>query len=375
VLLAPRKLAVCHPAAAAVQFLRLKPLDRDGNPPILREGRRMKMEFGVIDHVDRQKKPIHETYDSRMKLMELYDRAGFSTFHVTEHHFTPLGLAPSPMVFLAAASRITKNIRFAPLVLIATLYNPLRLAAEICMLDHLTNGRFEIGTGRGVSGVELGFFNVKEQDAPSIYGEAMQVLMAALTKDVVDFHGKYFDFTNVPIELKPLQKPHPPMWYATNAPESAARAARANMNMVNLLGAPEARAVICAFKDSWNATHGGKGMKMPRTGIARNLFVGETDRQAEERGRFASKGFYESLVYLWRKYNVTAMSLEEVLRASEASLIAGTPATVRAKIEEQLDQSGANYFVARFAYGELSHEESVRSLELFRDEVMPHFRE
>jgi alkanesulfonate monooxygenase SsuD/methylene tetrahydromethanopterin reductase-like flavin-dependent oxidoreductase (luciferase family) len=334
----------------------------------------MKMDFGVIDHVDRQKKPIHETYDSRMKLMELYDQAGFSTFHVTEHHFTPLGLAPSPMVFLAAASRITKNIRFAPLVLIATLYNPLRLAAEICMLDHLTNGRFDIGTGRGVSGVELGFFNVKEQDAPAIYGEAMQVLMAALTQDVVNYHGKYFDFTNVPIEMKPLQKPHPPLWYATNAPESAARAARQNMNVVNLLGAPEARAVICAFKDSWNAAHGGKGMKMPKTGIARNLYVGETDRQAEERGKFGSKGFYESLVYLWRKYNVTAMSLEEVLRASEASLIAGTPATVRAKIEEQLDQSQANYFVARFAYGDLTHEESARSLELFRDEVMPHFQ-
>lgn len=334
----------------------------------------MKMDFGVIDHVDRQKKPIHETYDSRMKLMELYDQAGFGTFHVTEHHFTPLGLAPSPMVFLAAASRITKNIRFAPLVLIATLYNPLRLAAEICMLDHLTNGRFDIGTGRGVSGVELGFFNVKEQDAPAIYGEAMEVLMAALTTDVVDYHGKYFDFTNVPIELKPLQKPHPPMWYATNAPDSAARVARRNMNMVNLLGAPQARAVICAFKDSWNATHGGKGMKMPKTGIARNLYVGENDRQAEERGKFGSKGFYDSLVYLWRKYNVTAMSLEEVLRASEASLIAGTPDTVRAKIEEQLDQSGANYFVARFAYGELTHEESVRSVELFRDEVMPHFQ-
>ena len=94
-------------------------------------------------------------------------------------------------------------------------------------------------------------------------------------------------------------------------------------------------------------------------------------RSAESSGQ---RGSTTSLVYLWRKYNVTAMSLEEVLRASEASLIAGTPATVRAKIEEQLDQSQANYFVARFAYGELTHEESVRSLELFRDEVMPHFQ-
>ena len=66
--------------------------------------------------------------------------------------------------------------------------------------------------------------------------------MAALTQDVVDYHGKYFDFTNVPVEMKPLQKPHPPMWYATNAPDSAARVARQNMNMVNLLGAPQARA-------------------------------------------------------------------------------------------------------------------------------------
>jgi alkanesulfonate monooxygenase SsuD/methylene tetrahydromethanopterin reductase-like flavin-dependent oxidoreductase (luciferase family) len=79
-------------------------------------------------------------------------------------------------------------------------------------------------------------------------------------------------------------------------------------------------------------------------------------------------------VYLWRKFNVTGVSLEEVMRASTATLIAGTPATVRAKIEEQLEQSGANYFVTRFAYGNLTHEESVRSLERFTAEVMPHFQ-
>lgn len=334
----------------------------------------MNVEFGVIDHIDRQDRPIYETYDSRLKLIELCDKGGFSTYHLTEHHFTPLGLAPSPLVFLAAASRITERIRFAPLVLIATLYNPLRLAAEICMVDHLTHGRLEIGTGRGVSPVELGFYNIREDQAPGIYAEAMKVLMAALTQDVVDFHGQYFDFTNVPIEMKPLQQPHPPLWYATNSAESAARAARNSTNVVNLLAAKEARAVVTAFKDSWNATHAGKDLKMPRTGIARNLYVGETDRYAEERGRFGNHGFYSSLCYLWRRYNVTAMSLEEVIRAGEGTLITGTPATVRTRIEEELDQSGANYFVARFAYGNLTHEESARSLQLFTEEVMPHFR-
>jgi alkanesulfonate monooxygenase SsuD/methylene tetrahydromethanopterin reductase-like flavin-dependent oxidoreductase (luciferase family) len=334
----------------------------------------MKVDFGVIDHLDRQSKPICETYDSRLKLLEQYDQAGFSTYHLTEHHFTPLGLAPSPLIFLAAAARITRNIRFAPLVLIATLYNPLRLAAEICMLDHLTHGRLEVGTGRGVSSVELGFYNVTEHEAPALYAEAMAVLMAALTQDIVDYHGKYFNFSNVPIELKPLQRPHPPMWYATNSPESAGRVGRQNINMASLLAAREARSVIDAFKDSWNAAHGGKGMKMPKAGIARNVYVAETDREAEERGRFGSKGFYESLTYLWRKYSVSHVSLEEVLRASEATLIAGTPQTVRARIEQELEQSGANYVIVRFAYGNLTHEESRRSLELFASEVLPHFQ-
>src|SRR5271156_2229722 len=334
----------------------------------------MKIEFGVIDHIDRQDRAIADTYDSRLKLIEMYDRAGFSPFHPTEHHSTPLGLAPSPNVFLAAASRVTQCIHFAPLVLIATLYNPLRLASEICMLDHLTRGRFEIGTGRGVSPVELGFFNVKEQDAPGIYAEAMEVMMAALTQDVVDYRGKYFDFTNVPIELKPYQLPHPPLWYATNSPESAAKAARQSTNIVTLVGSAEAAKIIASYKEAWNASNGGSGKKMPRAGITRFIYVGDSDRQAQERGAFGSRKFYESLVYLWRKFNASAMSLEEVIRSAEATLITGTPATVRARIEQELEESGANYYVPRFAYGNLTHEESVRSLELFTNEVMPHFQ-
>jgi alkanesulfonate monooxygenase SsuD/methylene tetrahydromethanopterin reductase-like flavin-dependent oxidoreductase (luciferase family) len=178
----------------------------------------------------------------------------------------------------------------------------------------------------------------------------------------------------VPIELKPLQHPHPPMWYATNSPESARRVGEQNMNLASLLAAPEARAVIDAFKESWSRTHGRTDRKIPKAGIARNVYVAETDREAEERGKFGSKGFYESLVYLWRKYNVSHVSLEEVLRASASTLITGTPETVRTRIEQELEQSGANYMIVRFAYGNLTDAESTRSLELFATEVLPHFQ-
>ena len=158
--------------------------------------------------------------------MELFDQAGFSTFHITEHHFTPLGLAPSPLIFLSAASRITKSIRLAPLVLILPLYNPLRLAAELCMLDHLSKGRLDIGVGRGISPYELAFYNINHLEAQSIYNEAYEVLMMALTRETVDFRGHYFKYFNVPIEMRPYQKPHPPLWYATGSEEGAAWAGK-----------------------------------------------------------------------------------------------------------------------------------------------------
>ena len=93
------------------------------------------MEFGVFDHLDRGSAPLKEFYESRLKLIEAYDRAGFYAYHVAEHHSTPLGMAPSPTVFLSAVAQRTHRLRFGPLVYALPLHDPLRLAEEICMLD------------------------------------------------------------------------------------------------------------------------------------------------------------------------------------------------------------------------------------------------
>jgi alkanesulfonate monooxygenase SsuD/methylene tetrahydromethanopterin reductase-like flavin-dependent oxidoreductase (luciferase family) len=74
------------------------------------------MEFGIFDHLDRNNLPLKEYYESRLQLIETYDRAGFYAYHVAEHHSTPLGMAPSPSVFLSAVAQRTKRLRFGPLV-------------------------------------------------------------------------------------------------------------------------------------------------------------------------------------------------------------------------------------------------------------------
>jgi alkanesulfonate monooxygenase SsuD/methylene tetrahydromethanopterin reductase-like flavin-dependent oxidoreductase (luciferase family) len=332
------------------------------------------MEFGVIDHVDQQDRPIHETFDSRLALIQRYDEAGFYAFHCTEHHFTPLGLAPSPNVFLAAAARITTRIRLAPLVLILPLYNPLRVAAEICMLDHLTHGRYELGLGRGVSPYEMAFYNFNHLETQSIYREAYEVLIAALTRDSVEYDGRYFRYFNVPMQLKPYQRPHPPLWFPTSSPGGAAWAARNRMSTVFLRPAAQSRVFVDAYRDAWEDEHGDSGLPMPRVGLTRHIYVADTDAQAIERGMFGFRGWYDAFNYLWQKYDPRPLKIDPELQRAAGAIIMGTPASVRAQIEEQIQASGVNYFVLRFAFGNLTHAESLRSLELFVNEVMPHFR-
>lgn len=263
----------------------------------------MGIQVGVADHIDKQSFPAHVSYESRLKLIRKYDEAGFYAFHLTEHHFTPLGLAPSPHVFLAAASQITTRLRFAPMVLILPLYDPLRLAGEICMLDHLTKGRYEFAVGRGISPYEIAYYNVPHLEAPLRFKEGLQVLLAALTQDRVDFSGEFYKYRNVPIELTPYQKPHPPTWVATGNEAGATDAAKRNLNMVMNRPAKVARPLVDLYWKVWEETHGGTGKPKPKVGITRGFFLDEDSSRAKEVGMAHHRKFIEKFNYLWNKFD------------------------------------------------------------------------
>jgi alkanesulfonate monooxygenase SsuD/methylene tetrahydromethanopterin reductase-like flavin-dependent oxidoreductase (luciferase family) len=108
---------------------------------------------------------------------------------VAEHHATPLNMVPVPGVYLGALARATKRMRLGPLVYLLPLYSPLRLIEEISMLDHLSNGRLEVGIGRGVSPFELKYHKVEHQDSRDIFIDAYKCLSAGLTTDALSYSG------------------------------------------------------------------------------------------------------------------------------------------------------------------------------------------
>lgn len=93
--------------------------------------------FGIFDHLERRDEPLDRLYEERLQMVAAAETAGFFCYHVAEHHATPLGLAPSPGIFLSAVAARTQRIHMGPLVFLLPLYNPLRLVQEICMLDQI----------------------------------------------------------------------------------------------------------------------------------------------------------------------------------------------------------------------------------------------
>jgi alkanesulfonate monooxygenase SsuD/methylene tetrahydromethanopterin reductase-like flavin-dependent oxidoreductase (luciferase family) len=332
------------------------------------------MKFGVFDHMDRAGPDLGRQFEERLRLIERYERAGFHAYHLAEHHATPLGMAPSPSLFLAAVAQRTRTLRFGPLVYTLNLYHPLRLIDEICMLDQMSGGRLELGIGRGISPYEVGYYGVDPQTGPERFAEALEVTLKGLTQDRLDHRGRYFSFADVPMELRPVQRPHPPLWYGANSLESADRLARQGCNAVVGMRADGVGQFAARYRAAWQAL-GRREQDMPLIGLSRHVVVGDTDREAQAAAKRAFALWYDALIHLWRAHGVglprqlIPAAFEDALE--QGYIVAGAAATVRDRLRRDNAIAGINYCICRMAFGDLSFEESARSVELFADEVMP----
>jgi alkanesulfonate monooxygenase SsuD/methylene tetrahydromethanopterin reductase-like flavin-dependent oxidoreductase (luciferase family) len=331
------------------------------------------MKFGIFDHMDRSSGPLTAQYQDRLALIELYDRGGFHAYHVAEHHSTPLGMAPSPSVFLAAAIERTSRLRLGPLVYTLSLYHPLRLIEEICMLDQMSGGRFELGVGRGISPIELSLYGVDPKQAQDIYEETLAIIRLGLSSDRLTYEGRHFQFKDVPMELSPVQRPHPPLWLGTNTPESCADIARSGANVGHNLPPAQTRVCTDAYRTAW-AEAGRNPAELPFLGFTRHIVIAATDSEAQSIARRAYARWHRSFYTLFRLYNLTPRliypdTFDEMLARGEAA--AGTPATVLAQLRAQIEEAGVNYLFCRFAFGDITRSEARRSIELFTNEVMP----
>jgi alkanesulfonate monooxygenase SsuD/methylene tetrahydromethanopterin reductase-like flavin-dependent oxidoreductase (luciferase family) len=334
------------------------------------------MKFGIFDHIDDAGVPLSELYANRLIIAEAYDRAGFYGYHVAEHHTTPLGAAASPALIFAALAYRTRKLRFGPLVYLLPFYHPLRLIEEVCMLDQMSGGRFLLGVGRGVSMYETQAYGLDFSKTQAMYHEAFQVLLKGLNTEELSFAGEFYKFDRLPMILKPVQKPHPPLWYGVTLPSNSAWPAENHVNIVALGLRDNTQAIIKAYRE----TRTQKGFYQDGTlaGVSRHIVVADTDEAALAIARRAYPRWRQSFRWLFNRHGTEPRVIGIYPETFDALIalnngIAGSPETVRRFIAAEIEANNCNYFVPQMVFGDMTLPEALRSIELFGKEVMPAF--
>jgi len=339
------------------------------------------MQFGIFDHLDHKPQAPARTLADRIEFICAAEAGGFRAYHLAEHHGTPLGMATSPSVFLAAVAQATTRIRLGPLVYLLPLYDPLRLLGEMALLDQLSHGRLDVGVGRAISPIELGFYGVGDDIAAARTAEALAVLRTGLHAERLTFKGRFFNYDNVPLPLAPVQKPLP-FWSASMSPEGLTEAARTGMNTAALGNVEMIREAVKTYRAAAERLRDDPlrarfGVAEPLNGMYRMVLVASTDAEAERLARPAYLDWFGKLIKLWREHGIEAPLIGALDKFETARavgmLVCGSPARVADELAAQIEATGVNYVIAQMAYGDLAHRDEMASLDLFVQKVMPAF--
>jgi alkanesulfonate monooxygenase SsuD/methylene tetrahydromethanopterin reductase-like flavin-dependent oxidoreductase (luciferase family) len=239
-----------------------------------------------------------EVYDYHLELMQLAEELGFDGVWVAEHHFRDYGVVPSIFTFLAYAAARTQNLRLGTGIVVLPLHNPIHVAEEAAMVDLLSNGRLELGIGRGYQGIEFESFGIDLAEARDRFNEALEVILGLWTQDEFQHKGTFYE-TGHPLTLmpKPVQKPYPPLHVAAVSPETVELYAARGLPILADPAAPFRK--IAKAAETWHETAKANGVDSDTVELvaSRSVYVAPTVAQArEDQARF-EKMFDRSRIF------------------------------------------------------------------------------
>ncbi len=372
------------------------------------------MKFGLLyeialpRQVEATGKTEYDAYWEAIEQIKVAEELGFDSIWAVEHHFLEdLARCSSPEVFLSAVAQHTTLMRIGHgVVLLPAPFNhPLRVAERVATLDILSNGRVEFGSGRSITSEELGGFDIDPDDSKAMWDEAVRIIPRMWTQH--EFSGHEGRFLNIPpgrvVVPKPLQKPHPPMWMACTSPSSYETAGRYGMGLLS----------FSAGLDSGLAERLAEYRKAIRNPEPVGAFINHAtaafctmhcradDKLARERGGtsavihlsfmdqyyggiFKSQGYREfadsAKAYAGganetgddRPLSAQLVDAGPEGLISSATICVGDPERC-SEIVGRYEEAGFDHYLALVQYGTLTHEETLESLRLFAEKVMPNF--
>lgn len=353
------------------------------------------MDIGLMMDCDyRPDQTARQAFDAALRTAEQVEALGCDTLWLAERHFSAPGgaaLVPSvgsaPLLMATAIATRTSRMRIGTAVLLLPLGHPVRLAEEVATLDHLSQGRLDLGIGRSSLPRAYEGYNVPYEESRERFREYLEVMRLAWTQARFSYTGAFYTCQDLEVIPKPYQQPHPPLHHAA--------ATRQTFTAIGTMGLPllvaligtsisELAPMIADYQAAWQAAgHSGQGpvrLRLP-------IYVAATRQQAQDDPRASVMPYYERLRqgYLRstvhfenadrtaRAAQLATLTYEEVLRER---VVFGTPAEVTARLralQSQLRLSG--FIIEPNAGSSIPPALVERSLDLFMREVAPQLRE
>lgn len=356
------------------------------------------MKFGLLYEMETPRPwnalSEYNVYWEALAQIELADRIGIDYVWEVEHHFLEeYSHSSAPEVFYGAVSQRTKNIRIAHGVRLLpfNFNNPIKVAEQAAVLDILSNGRMDLGTGRSTTSQELDGFSVDYDRTRQEVREALDIIVKAWTDDILEYNGKLIQVPPRRVVPKPIQKPHPPLWMACVAPDSYQMAGDRGMGVLSFsLNWEQVQKSMAAYAKSF-ANRTDQVGKVPNQQFAGLVICHVAENKEDEAiGLEGARWFMHNVAKLFEPLmaknklysyeylrNLMAMDLDpkdtpDAQLKQHQMVVVGNPDEVNRKLEE-FQRNGLNQVICFKQAGRIPHQNIMKSLRLMAKHVLPHF--
>ena len=363
-----------------------------------------------------KKKPYTEILDNARDIAVYCDKNHWNSIWFTEHHFNHEGMesSPNPLMICADIAARTKQIRLGQACNVITFWNPIRLAEDIAALDQFSKGRVDVGIGRGVYGREAIHMNVEadlndQAKNKRLFQETLTIMKKAWTEKFFSHKGEFYSYpspnfvwqhdmsppnedfmdlkTNkikkIGVIPRTFQKPHPPLWQVVDSTGSIELAAKNGINCIMWI--PTVKTLKKRFEIYKNEKSETEKKDIPMgegISLVRDMFVAETMEDAK---KLAGEQMvnYMRWVCHWRGLGNHMDPGEELPQTKgkldllnydflhKRNMLFGTPDYVIEKIKELQSELNLQNLQVWSSMPGVKHEDAIRSIKLFNDEVIP----
>lgn len=330
----------------------------------------------------------YDVYANERQLSDLAEPLGFDSIWGVEHHFTDYTMIPDVLQFLTYMAGRTTHIQLGSMVVVLPWHDPMRVAEQIAVLDHLSDGRLILGLGRGAGKVEFEGFRIPMGESRQRFIEAAELVLNGLEQGYCEYDGEFYQQPRKDIRPAPFKSFQGRTYAAAVSPESSEIMAKLGVGILIIPQKPREHVAteLEAYRALYRQHH---DCEAPPTVAGAWVFCDEDPERAREMAYTYIGNYWKSVISHYNLdgshfaetkgyefYGKMARQIERAGADGTADFFVnlqvwGTPEQCYEKILDIRSKVGCNAFNGVFSYGGMPYDEAERNLRLFAQEVKP----